>query len=512
MAKKTTAQRDEALRAARKAAWWAIVLTLALGCRTGPHPLAPSAASPVAGRPGLASNPPAREQLAGGQPSAGQNTGAALDRLDLGTPWPQQPLKPNVISDQLVKPVQYEYPAQQPSAAPADQTTGGAFSGTVPSAPPPAANWSPPGSDLLTPPAGTPVPLDIFVTEARTGLFTVGAGINSDAGVTGQIIWDERNFDITRWPRSWDDLLSGAAFRGAGQAFRLEAVPGNQVERYLVSFTEPFLFDTQVSMNVSGFLYQRGFFDWAEDRLGGRLGFGYRLTPDLSLAAAFRAENVKIFNPRVAGVPELDAALGDNDLFSGRITLTHDTRDLPFAPTEGHYLELSYEQVFGTYDYPRGDLDFRKYFLVRERPDGSGRHTLAYSFRLGVTGSQTPIFENYFAGGFSTLRGFEFRGASPKVNGVRVGGEFRFLGSVEYFFPLTADDMLKGVLFCDFGTVEEKVAIHGEDYRVAPGFGLRISVPALGPAPIALDFAVPVARERTDDIQNFSFFFGLGRG
>jgi outer membrane protein insertion porin family len=72
--------------------------------------------------------------------------------------------------------------------------------------------------------------------------------------------------------------------------------------------------------------------------------------------------------------------------------------------------------------------------------------------------------------------------------------------------------MIKGVVFCDFGTVEEKVAIHADDYRVAPGFGLRISIPALGPAPLAIDFAVPVARERTDDIQNVSFFFGLGRG
>lgn len=418
-------------------------------------------------------------------------------------------MKPTVISDPNVQATQYSSPA-----------TGQATSGTFPPpatspAPllPPAPAVSPtPGDDLLQPPTATPVPFDIQVTEARTGMFTIGAGINSDAGVTGQIILDERNFDITRFPRSWDDFVNGTAFRGAGQGFRLEAIPGNRVERYLVSFTEPYLFDTQVSMNTSGFLYQRGFFDWAEERLGGRLGFGYRLTPDLSLAWALRGENVKIFNPRVIGVPELDEVLGDNDLFSGRVTLTYDTRDIPFSPTEGHYLELSYEQTFGSFDYPRGELDFRKYFLVRQRPDGSGRHTLAYSFRLGVTGSQTPIFENYFAGGFSTLRGFDFRGASPKVNGVTVGGEFRFLGSVEYFFPLTADDMVKGVLFCDFGTVEEKVAIHGDDYRVAPGIGLRISIPALGPAPIALDFAVPVAREDTDDIQNFNFFFGFGRG
>jgi outer membrane protein insertion porin family len=157
-------------------------------------------------------------------------------------------------------------------------------------------------------------------------------------------------------------------------------------------------------------------------------------------------------------------------------------------------------------------MDYRLYYLLRERPDGSGRHTLAYSFRTGFSGGNTPLFENYFAGGYSTLRGFDFRGASPQNMGVTVGGEFRFLGSVEYFFPLTADDMVKGVAFCDFGTVEEKIAIHADDYRVAPGIGLRLSIPAMGPAPIALDFAIPVAKEDTDRRRSFSFFFGYTRG
>jgi outer membrane protein insertion porin family len=109
------------------------------------------------------------------------------------------------------------------------------------------------------------------------------------------------------------------------------------------------------------------------------------------------------------------------------------------------------------------------------------------------------------------MRGFRFRGASPKVDDVTVGGELSLLGSLEYLFPITADDMLKGVVFCDYGTVEEEVKIEGDDFRVALGAGLRIAIPAMGPAPIALDFAVPVAREETDRIQNFSFFVGFGR-
>ena len=69
--------------------------------------------------------------------------------------------------------------------------------------------------------------------------------------------------------------------------------------------------------------------------------------------------------------------------------------------------------------------------------------------------------------------------------------------------------MLHGVVFCDFGTVERNVTI--KDFRVAPGAGLRITVPAMGPAPIALDFAWPVSHAVDDDTQVFSFSLGFSR-
>ncbi len=359
---------------------------------------------------------------------------------------------------------------------------------------------------------GTPVPLDIMVEEARTGRFMFGAGVNSDAGVTGQITVDERNFDLFGFPRRLSDIWSGEAWRGAGQGFRIEAMPGNRVQRYLVSFTEPYLFSTPVGLNVSGYLFDRGYYDWNENRLGGRLGLSYRLTPDLSMAGSLRMEDVDISNVRVRGVPALDAVIGSNDLYSARFTLRHDTRDLPFLPTEGHLIEMSYEQAFGEFDYPRGEVDYRRYFLIRERPDGSGRHVLSASLGAGYSGTDTPIFENYFAGGFSTLRGFSFRGASPVESTVVVGGRFRMLGSFEYMLPLTADDMIRAVAFVDYGTVEQELAIDSDNFRVAPGFGFRISVPALGPAPLAFDFAFPVCQADTDETQVFSFFFGFGRG
>jgi outer membrane protein insertion porin family len=353
---------------------------------------------------------------------------------------------------------------------------------------------------------------DIDVTPGRTGNFQIGGTVNSDAGVAGQISVSERNFDILAFPRSWDDIVAGRAFRGAGQNFRVEAMPGNTVSRYMVSFSDPFMFGyLPYSFSSNGFYFDRRYRDWDENRVGGRLALGYRITPDLSLSVGITGQQVKVDNLRILGIPELDKIQGDHDLWTGQVKLSYFSLDHPFDPTEGYALDLTYDQTFGSFDYPRGIIDYRRYFMVSQRPDGSGRHTLATMFNFGFSGSDTPIFENFFAGGYSTMRGFEFRGASPKVGDVQVGGRFQFLGTAEYKFPLTADDMLKGVVFCDYGTVERDIEIDWDNFRIAPGLGLRINVPALGPAPLAFDFGFPITHADGDERQVFSFYMGFTR-
>ena len=118
----------------------------------------------------------------------------------------------------------------------------------------------------------------INVQEDNTGSLMFGLGVNSDIGLTGSIVLNERNFDITRVPTSFDDLINGTAFRGAGQEFRVEAVPGTQLQRYSISWREPFLFDTPYSLLVSGYYYQRYFNEYSEDRVGGRLTIGRKVS------------------------------------------------------------------------------------------------------------------------------------------------------------------------------------------------------------------------------------------
>ncbi len=365
------------------------------------------------------------------------------------------------------------------------------------------------------PPPGDPsVDLYVNLEETQTGRFMVGAAVNSDAGLVGQILLDEQNFDWRRVPTSWQDVRDGTAFRGGGQRFRLEAAPGTLVQRYLASWQEPYLLDTPISLNLSGSFFTRRYEDWDEERVGGRIGLGYQWTEnDLSASVTYRGEKVNINNAADPSVPQIAEMLGNNTLHGFGVRVVNDTRDNPFLATEGYYLSGSLEQVVGSFDYTRAEMEARTYYLLRERPDHTGRHVLVLQTRLGFTGSNTPSYDRFYAGGFGTMRGFDFRGVSPVVvsggNGIEVGGTFRWINTVEYMFPLSADGMINGVTFCDFGTVEESVKL--DNFRVAPGVGLRISVPAIGPAPIALDFAWPVSSADTDDEQVFTFNVGFQR-
>lgn len=371
-------------------------------------------------------------------------------------------------------------------------------------------------------PAADFADLDVTIAQTNTGRINIGGAYNSDNGIVGQFTVDEKDFDIARVPRSFGDILDGTAFRGAGQQFRLELVPGRQIQRYLVSFTEPYFLNTDFSFSASGYYFDRQYEDYDENRFGGRFNFGRRLSPDLSISAGVRTERVEID----AEQPERDqSSILDGEVTKGKsnlnianVGLIRDTRDHPFLPTEGSYLSATYSQAFGEFDYSRGDLEFRRYRLMYQRPDRSGRHTISFGSKLGISGDETPLYENYFAGGFSTIRGFDFRGASPTQggdatdNGVVVGGRFQWLNTLEYMFPVTADDMIKGVVFCDFGTVEQNVEINSENFRVAPGFGFRVHMPAAGiGAPLAFDFAFPISTSEFDEERMFSFYLGVLR-
>jgi outer membrane protein assembly complex protein YaeT len=348
----------------------------------------------------------------------------------------------------------------------------------------------------------------VRVKETRTGMIAATANVNSDAGVNGSIVLNQRNFDILRVPTSLDDLFAGKAFRGGGQELRVEAMPGTVFQRYAVTWREPYLFDSRFGLTGSGYYYNRAFAEYNEDRYGGRFTLDYRLgdTNIWRANVGSRIEGVNIKDiPYWASRAIWDDA-GQSTVVGVSAGLTRDTRDSFLLPTKGSIFDVRFEQIFGDYQFPIGTMEGSAFFTMYERKDGSGKHVLAARSQLAVAGGNAPVFERFYAGGFRSLRGFSFRGVGPYENNLNIGGTFAFLNSFEYKVPILANDRLWAVAFVDHGTVETGVKI--TDYRVSVGAGLRIVVPALGPLPIALDFAVPLHQGPFDNKQLFSFYVG----
>ena len=358
------------------------------------------------------------------------------------------------------------------------------------------------------------VDINVTAQEGRTGRLMFGAGVNSDAGIVGNFVWDERNFNLFRPPQTFADILDGRAWRGGGQRFRLEAAPGDQVSRYVVSWTDPYFMYSDYSLGVSGFYFNRFYPDWDETRTGVRFTLGNQLTPEWSINAAIRLEEVEVNSPRIKtdgsglSVPALERVRGANFLSTLRSNVSHDTRDSALMPGYGHFADLAYEIAFGDFQYSRFEGEFRQYYTMYNRPDGSGKHVLTLAANAGWSGNDTPIFERYFAGGFQSFRGFAFRGITPRgADNISLGGNWQVLGTAEYRVPLTADDMINLVAFTDVGTVTPDVSL--DDFRVTVGLGLRVVVPAMGPVPLAFDFGFPVKSSRFDDERVFSFYVGI---
>ncbi len=397
------------------------------------------------------------------------------------------------------------------------------FGGTMQPPPSPSVNntdispYTPPIGDV--PPPGyslgnwqrQSIPITVEATETMTGRIMFQLGVSTDAGLVGSVVLDEQNFDITRWPTRWSDFPDGTAFRGAGQRFRIELQPGTQLQRYSVSFDEPYLFNSQIGLGTSAMYYDRYYRNWTETRIGGQISLSRALTHDLRAYVGFRGYSVEMYDLSSSAPQRMLDAEGFSGLYGFSVRAVLDRRDNYAFATEGYYFSAEFEQVVGTYVYPRVNFQFKKYWLLTERADMSGRHVLSLTSTFAWTGDNTPIYESYFAGGSSTIRGFRFRDASPRDNDMSVGGNFMILASLEYLFPITADDSIRGVIFCDTGTVEQSIDSWSDRYRVSIGAGLRISMPMLGPAPIALDFAVPLSRNPGDVSEIFSITMGLQR-
>src|SRR3989339_827437 len=186
-----------------------------------------------------------------------------------------------------------------------------------------------------------------------------------------------------------------------------------------------------------------------------------------------------------------------------------------YMPSKGYEGESSLEFAGLDVDIAKFKFQTTKYNTLFEIPKW-GKHVIAYGGTFGIveptSGSEVPIFERFFAGGYGSLRGFQFRGIAPvdEKTGDQVGGEILVVMNTEYLVPIYKD-IIRAAVFVDTGKADEKVRdINFDHFRLSTGVGLRLNVPFLGRSTIAIDYGIPVVKEEGDEIQAFSFNFGGG--
>lgn len=355
----------------------------------------------------------------------------------------------------------------------------------------------------------------IEIEEADTGEFAIGGQVSSDAGLIGRITLTQRNFDIADTPDSFGDLFSGKAFRGAGQTFRIEALPGLDIQTYSVSLSEPFLFETDYSGSISLFYRNRDFIEFDEERYGVRLGLGRRFGTRWSGSLAFRAESVELSDIEPQRPVDIFEVEDQATILGVGPTLARTSLDRIFLPNRGSRTEFSAEQVFGDFTFNKFNAEHSVYIPIRE--DFLGRATvLKLEGRVSYIPQDekdVPTYERLYLGG-SSFRGFDFRTVSPK--GIRndtgelgddpVGGTWLLFTGIEVRQPVY-EEIFHVVGFIDAGTVTNDPGF--EDWRVSVGVGVRFSIPMLSPAPIALDFGFPILKEDGDERRVFSFSVDL---
>lgn len=354
----------------------------------------------------------------------------------------------------------------------------------------------------------------VSIVEGKTGDVMLGAGVASDYGLIGQLVFDQRNFDITDWPRSFGELIRGKAFKGAGQRLRIALEPGTVQDSFSISFTEPYLLDKPVSLDVVGSSFERRREAYDEERLKGYFGFEKRYKDKWRRGLSFRVETVDVTSLDDDAPKEIRDVKGATDLFGARLYVRKDTTDSRFTPSSGYHFNAGYEQVGG--DFTFGILSGTQRWYKTLHQDLADRKTILELKLYGATiVGDAPPFEKFYAGGTGSFRGFDYRGLSTRglqynpTNPITdperkdpIGSDWILLGNAEVAVPLTGK-VVSLLFFVDVGTIDSG------GIRASIGTGLQILIPQwFGPVPMRFELAAPFMKEDEDETQAFSFSVG----
>jgi outer membrane protein insertion porin family len=314
--------------------------------------------------------------------------------------------------------------------------------------------------------------LDIKVEEAPTGAVTFGIGYSSLESVVGSASISDRN-------------LFGLAYHAV-----LRFSLGLETQNFRFSFTDPYFLGYPFAAGTDLYHERVEIFDtYAYQITGGDLRFGKELTDNTRMDLSYKLENINVYNVTDDASDYIKEQKGRKTTSAIALTPSMDTRDDYYNPRRGGQHSLSIQNAGGILG---GDNYFVKVM---------GRTSWFFPLPLNSTlnlraqagiisnygGKKLPIYEKFFVGGISTVRGFEYGMAGPIDKNKEAEGAKKMVAfNTELIFPLSREIGLRGALFFDVGKGFDRFK-DITPLRFAAGPGIRWYSP-FGPIHIDIGF------------------------
>lgn len=314
--------------------------------------------------------------------------------------------------------------------------------------------------------------MDIVVDlkEKPTGTFSIGAGYSSVDNLMFMSQITESNF------------------LGKGQKLSLQANLSSSSNQYNLSFTEPRLNDTKLLFGYDLYNWSREFDDYTKNSTGGSLRFAYPVWEKWNLGWGYGFDDTNLTDVLPTASIGIRESLDIETTSYIRLGLSQDSRDRFVDPSKGMLTSFSIKHA-GM--FLGGDSSFTKY-----EASSSWYYPIWKDTIFHVKGSigyvieneekKLPVYEKFYLGGMSTIRGFDNGKISPlapnELGGYdRIGGEKMWYANFEWIFPLFKEAGLKGLIFFDTGNVySDSESWSLGDLRYSVGLGFRWLSP-MGP-------------------------------
>lgn len=348
------------------------------------------------------------------------------------------------------------------------------------------------------------VDLEVDVEETLSGQLTGGVGYSQVDGFLFNIGVRQDNF------------------LGTGNLVDFLFNRSSSFTSYRLGYNNPYYTPDGVSRGFDVFysktdLAEVDISNYTTDIYGGTVAYGIPLSEvdRLNASAGYQHIDIKTSNDPLDVSEQVSSFITENgdsyDIYQLTAGWSHNTLDRAVFPTSGlvagasssitaPFSELNFYKLFASTRYYRPLVDELVLMLK-----GSGAYGDGY---MGDT--DLPFFENFYAGGSGSLRGFKDNSLGPKDSlGDPIGGNLRLLGTVELLFPIPylEIDSIRTSVFIDGGNVYNT---HDESVDFSSlRYSTGVSVQWLSPiGPFVFSLATPIHKESGDDTQVFQFNIG----